>query len=285
MKPLRLFLLSLLCALAFGQAPLDNDKVWQDFVGWLKAQHSINDISGDKYRASLIQSGLTAAQADERMAVIGKLFPERREQLGTVFANKLYTSPDQTRFIYEPNAFLVKTAKSLKPGKALDVAMGQGRNAVFLATQGWDVTGYDLADEGLKAANDNAAKAGTKIKTINASFDSFDYGKEQWDLIYFIYTDAPIVDSKYVDRIVAALKPGGYLLIERPFLDLDLPTKDPEWNAPLIEQDKPNALLKAYSSLRVLEYQDTHEIADWQQTATDRLKKQVRIVRILARKG
>ena len=285
MKPANVFLTLLFSVLAFGQATADTEKIWQDFVGWLKAQHSIGDISGDKYRASLIQSGMTAVQADERLAVVGKLVNERHDQLSPIFSNKLYISPDQTRFTYEPNAFLVKTAKSLKPGKALDVAMGQGRNAVFLATQGWDVTGYDLADEGLKAANDNAAKAGTKIKTINASFDSFDYGKEQWDLIYFIYTDAPIVDSKYVDRILAALKPGGYLLIERPFLDLDLPTKDPEWNAPLIEQDKPNALLKAYSSLRVLEYQDTHEIADWQQTATDRLKKQVRIVRILARKG
>jgi tellurite methyltransferase len=194
-------------------------------------------------------------------------------------------TPDQTRFTYEPNAFLVQTAKCLKPGKALDAAMGQGRNAVFLSTQGWDVTGYDLANEGLKAANENAARAGVRIKTVNASFDSFDYGKEQWDLVYFIYTDAPIVDPKFVDRIVAALKPGGYLLIERPFMDLDLATPDPEWDAPLIEQDKPNALFKAYSSLRVLQYEDTHEIADWQQTATDRLKKQVRIVRILAKKA
>jgi 2-polyprenyl-3-methyl-5-hydroxy-6-metoxy-1,4-benzoquinol methylase len=194
------------------------------------------------------------------------------------------TTPGQTRFTYEPNAFLVQTAKRLKPGKALDVAMGQGRNAVFLATQGWDVTGYDLADEGMKVANENAAKAGVRIKTVNASFDTFDYGKEKWDLIYFIYTDAPIVDPKFAERIAAALKPGGCLLIERPFLDLDLPTPDPEWHAGLIEQDKPNALFKAYSSLRVLQYEDTHEIADWQQTATDRLKKQVRIVRILAKK-
>ena len=284
MKPVRLFLIMLVSALAFGQAAPDTEKIWQDFVSWVKAQHSIADINGDKYRASLMQSGLTAAQADERLAVVGKLSRERRDQLGTIFANKLYMTPGQTRFTCQPNGFLVQTAKRLKPGTALDVAMGQGRNAVFLATQGWDVTGFDLADEGLKAANENASQAGVRIKTVNASFDTFDYGKGQWDLVYFIYTDAPIVDPKFVDRIVAALKPGGYLLIERPFLDLDLATPDPEWDAPLIEQDKPNALFKAYSSLRVLQYEDTHEIADWQQTATDRLKKQVRIVRILAKK-
>ena len=86
----------------------------------------------------------------------------------------------------------------------------------------------------------------------------------------------------FAERICAALKPGGYLLIERPFRDLDNP--DPEWSAPLIEQDQPNALLKAYSNLRIMHYQDTMEIGDWQQTSVNRLEKQLRIVRILARK-
>ncbi len=282
MTHVRLFLTLLLSAVAFGQAAPDAEKTWQDFVGWMKVQRSLADLGGDKYRASLLQSGLTAAQVDERLAIIRKLVPERRTQLSTIYFDKLYMTPDQTRFTYEPSAFLVQTAKRLKPGKALDIAMGQGRNAVYLAAQGWDVTGYDLADDGLKVANENAAKIGVKINTVHAAFDTFDYGKEQWDLIYFIYTDAPVVDPKFADLMIAALKPGGYLLIERPFLDLDNP--DPEWKGPPIEQDKPNALLKAYSNLRVLHYEDTHEIGDWQQTSTDRLKKQLRIVRILAKK-
>jgi len=283
MTLIRLVSALLLSALAFGQAAPDNEKIWQDFIGWVKAQ-PLGNLGGDKYRASLISGGFTAAQADERLAVVGKLYPQRRDQLAPIFFDKLYTTPGQTRFTYEPNAFLVQAAKRLKPGKALDIAMGQGRNAVYLAAHGWDVTGYDLADEGMKVANDNATKIGVKIKTVHAAFDTFDYGREQWDLIYFVYTDAPIVDPKFADQMIAALKPGGYLLIERPFLDLDLSTPDPEWNAPLIEQDKPNALIKAYANLRVLQYEDTHEIAEWQQTKTDRLQKQVRIVRILAKK-
>jgi hypothetical protein len=91
-----------------------------------------------------------------------------------------------------------------------------------------------------------------------------------------------VVDPKFAEQICAALKPGGYLLIERPFRDLDNP--DPEWRVPLIEQDKPNALVKAYSGLRIMHYQDTMEIGDWQQTSVNRLEKQLRIVRILARK-
>jgi hypothetical protein len=186
-----LLLAALLPALALPQAAVDDDKIWQDFVGWIKAQRDIADVGNDQYRLSLIQGGLTPAQADERMIVIGKLVPDRRRELNGVYMSKLYTSPKQARFTLEPNAFLVRVAKSLKPGKALDIAMGQGRNAVYLATQGWDVTGYDIADEGLRIATENAAKMGVRIKTAHATFEGFDYGKERWDLIYFVYTDAP----------------------------------------------------------------------------------------------
>ena len=47
-----------------------------------------------------------------------------------------------------PNKFLVEMVKGRKPGLALDVAMGQGRNALYLASQGWRVTGIDISDEG-----------------------------------------------------------------------------------------------------------------------------------------
>src|SRR5712664_3614565 len=57
--------------------------------------------------------------------------------------NKFLTL-DTTRFNLKPNALLVNTAKNLKPGKALDLGMGQGRNSIFLAKEGWDVTGVDI---------------------------------------------------------------------------------------------------------------------------------------------
>jgi len=52
--------------------------------------------------------------------------------------------------------------------------MGQGRNAVYLASKGWDVTGFDVAEEGMKIAEANAAKSGAHIKTVKASFEDFD---------------------------------------------------------------------------------------------------------------
>ncbi len=270
----------LLTSLAPAQTG-DYDKIWRAFMDWSKAQPPAKSSLQD-YRARLIETGLSAAQADERVALIPKLFqdPKYREEASALGFNRLYRTPNQTRFTTEPNGFLVSVTKDLKPGKALDVAMGQGRNAVYLAARGWDVTGYDIAEEGLKIAAENAARAGTRITTVKATFEDFDYGRDRWDLIYFVYTDAPIVDPKFVARIRDALKPGGLVLIDRPFRSLTNP--EPGW--PETEQDKVNALTKAWSDLQIIFYEDTTGIGDWQQTAEDRLEKKLRIVRLVARK-
>jgi len=270
----------LLSSLALAQGQ-DNEKIWRDFVDWAKTQPGTG-FKLEDYRVKLIDGGLTAAQADERLALIPKLYqesPSHREQLSKIGFNKLYRASNQTRFTPEANAFLVSTIQNLKPGRALDIAMGQGRNALYLASKGWDVTGFDIAEEGLKVAAENAAKAGVRINTVVSRFEDFDYGKERWDLIYFVYTDAPIVDAKYIARIYAALKPGGLVLIDRPFRSLTNPEPWPE-----TEQDKVNALTKAWSDFQIVFYEDTTGIGDWQQTSAPRLEYKLRIVRLLARK-
>lgn len=282
-KTLHLLACTLLISfLALGQAA-DNEKIWRDFAAWLQTQDS-GGPPMDAYKAKLVAEGMTAAQADERIALIGKLYqetPEFRQQASNIRFNQLYRDQNQSRFTLQPNAFLVSVLKDLKPGKALDIAMGQGRNAVYVASQGWDVTGYDPADEALKAAAANAAKAGVKVTTVNATFEDFDYGKEKWDLIYFIYTDAPTMDPAFIARIRDALKPGGLVLLDRPFRSLTNP--EPGW--PDTAQDKPNAHLKAWGDFHILFYQDTeNEYADWQQTGAPRLEEKRRIVRFLARK-
>src|SRR5260370_4164095 len=62
--------------------------------------------------------------------------------------NSTYRGEDGDVFSRNPNGFLVEMTRQRKPGRALDVGMGQGRNSIFLAQQGWDVTGFDPADEG-----------------------------------------------------------------------------------------------------------------------------------------
>jgi len=185
--------------------------------------------------------------------------------------DKYYRDPNQTAFSTEPSAFLVSAIKDVKPGKALDVAMGQGRNAVYLATKGWDVTGFDISEEGLKAANQNAAKAGVVITTLKTRLEDFDYGTARWDLICFIYVPTQLtVDSKFIARIRTALKPGGLMLYTHKLGSLS-PTVS------LTESDKLNALLKAWSDLQIVFYEETVGVGEW-------FRFRGRIVQLLARK-
>ena len=107
-----------------------------------------------------------------------------------------------------PNKFLVEMVKGRKPGLALDVAMGQGRNALYLASQGWRVTGIDISDEGLRQAREAAAARKLTIEAINANADTWDFGVEKWDLVVMIYAGA---DDKAVKR---SLKRGGLVVSE-----------------------------------------------------------------------
>lgn len=117
-------------------------------------------------------------------------------------------------FSHEPNRLLVETVSAVPPGKALDVAMGEGRNAVYLAKRGWDVTGFDVSDEALRQASARAREAGVKITVLREGSETFDYGRERWDLIVFSYAFAPVCDTAYVQRIRDALKPGGQVVYE-----------------------------------------------------------------------
>jgi predicted O-methyltransferase YrrM len=110
----------------------------------------------------------------------------------------------------EPNKLLVETVHGVHPGKALDVGIGQGRNSLYLASQGWDVTGIDISDEGIRQANETAAAAGLTLHTENVDHNTWDWGTGQYDLIAFIYM-GPKPD---VAKMRTALKPGGLVVIE-----------------------------------------------------------------------
>ena len=125
-----------------------------------------------------------------------------------VLYNRVYASPPD--FNIRPNQLLVSAVEGVKPGRALDVGMGQGRNALFLAGKGWDVTGFDVADVGLKQAQQSASATGAKITTVHASDEEFDFGRERWDLIAIIYA----IEKRSVHRVRDALRPGGLVVLE-----------------------------------------------------------------------
>ena len=81
----------------------------------------------------------------------------------------LYRGGSREVFSREPNAFLAGMVSTRPPGTALDVGMGQGRNTIFLAQQGWQVAGFDISDEGVKQARAEAARLHLRLNAVVAS--------------------------------------------------------------------------------------------------------------------
>lgn len=117
------------------------------------------------------------------------------------------------------NKFLAERVKGLPPGKALDIGMGQGRNSMFLAALGWDVTGFDISEVGVKQAKADAEKRGLKINASVGDVDKFDYGRERYDLVVGMYMHEYL--TRNAAKVVAALKPGGTLIVEGIHRDIE----------------------------------------------------------------
>jgi hypothetical protein len=122
-------------------------------------------------------------------------------------------------FKKEPNQLLIDSVKAHKPGEALDVAMGQGRNALYLASQGWRVTGIDISDEGIGLAKQEAAKRKLKLATIEADVDTWDPGKDRWDLVTLLYAGA---NAKRVEHLKPSIRTGGLFVVEYFHADSDM---------------------------------------------------------------
>ncbi len=113
------------------------------------------------------------------------------------------------------NDFLVAELAQLKPGTCLCLAEGQGRNAAWLAEQGFAVTAVDQSSVGMARASELAASKRVSIKTKVADLASFDLGQDCWDNIVSIFGHLPSELRRDVHRrVIAALRPGGIFLVE-----------------------------------------------------------------------
>lgn len=180
--------------------------------------------------------------------------------------NGLYSSGSKV-FSREANALLVEAVRNRKPGRALDVGMGQGRNSLFLARQGWEVTGFDSADEGVRQAKVEAARLGLRLSAEVSTFEAFDFGTEKWDLIVITYEPTKAIAPK----VAGALRPGGIVVVEDRHLDTRR-----VWPAGTFGD---NELLSFFGGLRVLRYEDVWGRADWSVKKIDE-----RLVRLVAEK-
>jgi SAM-dependent methyltransferase len=120
-------------------------------------------------------------------------------------------------FVYgtDPNDYLASVADRLTPGELLTIAEGEGRNAVFLAGLGHRVTAVDSSAVGLAKARKLAAQRGVTLTTEVCDLAEFDPGQERWQTIVSIYCHLPsALRATLFARLVAALRPGGLLVLE-----------------------------------------------------------------------
>ena len=100
------------------------------------------------------------------------------------------------------------------PGRALDLACGEGRNAVWLAEQGWDATGVDFSDAGLDKGRRLAADRGVEVEWVCADATSWDPPADGYDLVAVFYLQLPADGRRRAMGIAGrALAPNGTLLV------------------------------------------------------------------------
>lgn len=114
----------------------------------------------------------------------------------------------------EPNRFLVAEVADLAPARVLDLAAGEGRNAVWLAEQGWKATGVDFSDVAMAKARALADTRGVAVETVVADATQPLPGAPAFDLVVVAYLQLPEPDRSAALRNAAhAVAPGGTLLV------------------------------------------------------------------------
>jgi SAM-dependent methyltransferase len=111
----------------------------------------------------------------------------------------------------QPDPFLIETCANLTPGRALDLAGGAGRHALWLAQRGWTVTLADLSDEGLAIASQRAAAASIAVTTRREAAEetvAWAAGSQPFDLIVVVWC---LLRGQFA-LLPSALAPGGLLL-------------------------------------------------------------------------
>jgi len=149
-----------------------------------------------------------------------------------------------------PHPFLRRHLRLLPRGTALDVAAGEGRNAVFLAEHGFKVEAVDISPVGLRRARMLARARGVKIKTTRANLAEYPLERDHFDLIIDFY----YLDRALVPGIKNALKTGGRVVFETYTTDHKrLAGSGPENPDYLL---RPNELLRLFRGFRVLFYRE-----------------------------
>ncbi|HUF00969.1 MAG TPA: class I SAM-dependent methyltransferase [Gaiellaceae bacterium] len=114
----------------------------------------------------------------------------------------------------KPNRVLVAETEGLATGRALDLACGEGRNAIWLAERGWRVTGVDFSRVAIAKARESAERAGVDVDLICADLLEYEPTRAAYDLVVVLFLQLPADERRRVlGRASGALAPGGTLLL------------------------------------------------------------------------
>ncbi len=147
-----------------------------------------------------------------------------------------------------PTELLAEWLPRLPRGRALDVACGGGRNALYLAEAGYEVDAIDISSVALDRLRETAQARGLEVTCIEADLESAELPDQRYDLIVMArYTNASLIP-----RLIGLLRDGGHFLCEVHLAtDHDvIGPSDPAFRM------APNELLKLEAELRVLFYRE-----------------------------
>jgi SAM-dependent methyltransferase len=114
----------------------------------------------------------------------------------------------------EPNRFLVAETETLAPGRAIDLACGEGRNAIWLAERGWQAVGADFSEVGLQKARELANRRGVNVEWVAADLRSYRPDPRAFHLVLVFYLQVAARERRPILQAAAeAVAPGGTLLL------------------------------------------------------------------------
>ncbi len=165
--------------------------------------------------------------------------------------NRRYAAEGDAHGDTAPVAFLEKVVDLLPRGRALDLAMGAGRNAVFLAHHGYDVTGLDISEEALVRVAALAARRGVSIHTETVNLEDHELPPETYDVVVCTY----YLQRNLFPRIRRTLTRGGMAVVET--YTLDHVKHRPGFRREYLLE--PNELRKLFAGFRVLRCQEVDD--------------------------
>ncbi|MCF6155179.1 MAG: class I SAM-dependent methyltransferase [Candidatus Brocadia sp.] len=174
------------------------------------------------------------------------LFANNQDKL---FWDKKYETETYI-FGKEPVEFLKEHIDILPRGKALDIAMGEGRNAVFLAKNGFAVDGCDISEIAVKKAKELAREHNVAIHAFVSDLETYQLPKATYDVIACFY----YLQRDLIPQMKEALKPGGMIIYETYTIEnWERGFEGPKNKDYLL---KPNELLNLFKDLKVIYYRE-----------------------------